>query len=222
MAVGLHDKEHRKYRFAVLEELRAITGIGLAAAEYPMDITQNNDVFVEASGLLKALAVNLMKISNDFRLMNSGPHGGIGEIKLAPMQVGSTIMPGKVNPVIPEMVVQTAMKVMSGDFAITMAAAHGEFELNAFLPIIADTLLENIELLERAVTIFRHKCVETLTADADRCKELLDSSYAFASSYVPLLGYERVAEVIGKNDDARRIRDSLDELAKEILKTSRS
>ncbi len=94
-AVGLSDNAERKYRFGVIEELRNITGIGLAAAEYPMDITQNNDVFVEVSGLLKALAVNLMKISNDLRLMNSGPHGGFGEIRLAAVQQGSTIMPGK-------------------------------------------------------------------------------------------------------------------------------
>ncbi|MDR2618128.1 MAG: aspartate ammonia-lyase, partial [Treponema sp.] len=106
-AVGLHDTDRttRKYRCAVIEELREITGLGLAAAEYPMDITQNNDVFVEVSGLLKALAVNLSKIAGDLRLMNSGPRGGLGEITLPPLQAGSTIMPGKVNPVIPEMVI---------------------------------------------------------------------------------------------------------------------
>jgi aspartate ammonia-lyase len=194
----------------VIEELRNITGIGLAAAEYPMDITQNNDVFVEASGLLKALAVNLMKISNDLRLMNSGPHGGFGEIKLADMQAGRTIMPGKVNPVIPEMAMQAAMKVISGDTAITMAASHGEFELNAFLPLIADTLLENLSILERAVTIFRQKCVDTLSADAERCGALLEGSYAYAASYVPALGYDRVAEIIEENGgDAARIKDAL-------------
>jgi aspartate ammonia-lyase len=101
-------------------------------------------VFVEVSGLLKALAVSLMKISNDLRLMNSGPHGGLGEIRLAAMQLGSTIMPGKYNPVIPEMTMQAAMKVIANDTAVTMAAAHGEFELNAFFPLIADALLERL------------------------------------------------------------------------------
>ena len=137
-AVNLH------WGFKPIEkELKELTGIGLARAEYPMDITQNQDVFVEVSGLLKAMAVNLIKIANDLRLMNSGPYGGIGELHLKPMQTGSTIMPGKVNPVIPEMVIQTSIKVMANDSAISMAASHGEFELNAFMPLIADSLLES-------------------------------------------------------------------------------
>ena len=121
-AVGMAHNADKKYRFGVIEALREMTGIGLAVSEYPMDITQNNDVFVEVSGLTKALAVNLMKIANDLRWMNSGPHGGFGEIRLTPLQKGSTIMPGKVNPVIPEMVLQVAMKVMAGDQSISMAA----------------------------------------------------------------------------------------------------
>jgi aspartate ammonia-lyase len=210
-AVGLPNRNMRKYAFDVVEELRLLTGIGLATAEYPMDITQNNDVFVEASGLLKALAVNLMKISNDLRLMNSGPHGGLGEIRLAALQAGSTIMPGKVNPVIPEMVMQAAMKVMAGDCAITIAAAHGEFELNAFLPLIADTLLENLSLLERAVTLLRTQCIELLTADRERCAELLGRSYAFAMACVPKLGYDCVARIIEKNrHNPEKIREELE------------
>ncbi len=195
-AVGNSSNADRKYRFMVIEELREITGMGLAAAEYPMDITQNNDVFVEVSGLLKALAVNLMKISGDLRLMNSGPHGGIGEIHLKPLQAGSTIMPGKVNPVIPEMVTQVAMKVMANDYAITMAASRGEFELNAFLPLIAESLLESLMLLERAVELFRSKCIEQLEPDRERCEALLEGSYAFATSYTRVLGYDRVSEII--------------------------
>lgn len=195
-AVGTSSNAERKYRFGVIEKLRELTDIGLAAAEYPMDITQNNDVFVEVSGLMKALAVNLMKIANDLRLMSSGPHGGFGEIKLAPMQMGSTIMPGKVNPVIPEMVIQTAMKVMSNDYAITVAAAHGEFELNAFLPLIADSLLESLSLLENAVTIFRTKCVELIEPDRARCEELLNKSYAFATGYTAKHGYDQVSRII--------------------------
>ncbi|MDR2779604.1 MAG: aspartate ammonia-lyase [Synergistaceae bacterium] len=210
-AVGLSGNAEKRYRFLVVEELRKITGIGLAIAEYPMDVTQNNDVFVEVSGLLKALAVNLMKISNDLRLMNSGPNGGIGEIKLAPVQAGSTIMPGKTNPVIPEMVMQTAMKVIAGDAAITAAASHGEFELNAFLPLIADTLLENLALLERAVTIFREKCADALSANRERCAANLENSFAFASAYVPLLGYDAVARVIDENGgDPAKIREALE------------
>jgi aspartate ammonia-lyase len=217
-AVGLPPKDERKYRFGVIEELRRVTGIGLAAAEYPKDITQNNDVFVEVSGLLKALAVNLMKISNDLRLMNSGPHGGLGEIRLAGLQAGSTVMPGKSNPVIPEMVMQAAMKVIAGDAAITSAAAHGEFELNAFLPLIADTLLENLSLLERASALFRLKCVDTLFANAERCEALLGGSYAFAASFVATLGYDRVARAIADNGgDSAKIREALEAFLRETL-----
>ncbi|HHV12370.1 MAG TPA: aspartate ammonia-lyase [Clostridiales bacterium] len=216
-AVGTGGNAERKYRFAIIEELRSMTDIGLAAAEYPMDITQNNDVFVEVSGLLKALAVNLIKISNDLRLMSSGPHGGFGEIKLAPMQLGSTIMPGKINPVIPEMVMQAGMKVIANDAAISTAAAHGEFELNAFLPLIADSLLESLSLLQRAVTIFRIKCIELVEPDRERCEELLNRSYAFATGYTAKLGYDTVSRVIaeqGGNVDL--IKAALMELAKDM------
>ncbi|MDP4120435.1 MAG: aspartate ammonia-lyase [Bacillota bacterium] len=199
-AVGLSDNSLRKYRFGVIEELRKITEIGLASAEYPMDITQNNDVFVEVSGLLKALAVNLLKISNDLRLMNSGPYGGLSEIKLAPMQQGSTIMPGKINPVIPEMTMQCAMKVISNDTAITLASQHGEFELNAFLPLIADSLLESLELLKNAVRIFRTKCVETVQANVESCQRNLKLSAAFGVKYTEKLGYDTVSRVIKENN----------------------
>lgn len=212
-AVGTSGNAERRYRFGVIEQLRELTDIGLAAAEYPMDITQNNDVFVEVSGLLKALAVNLMKIAGDLRLMNSGPHGGYGEIKLAPLQMGSTIMPGKVNPVIPEMVIQTSMKVISNDYAITMAASHGEFELNAFLPLIADTILESLSLLNRAVLIFRIKCIELLVPDRERCEELLRRSYAFATGYTAKFGYDRVSRIIEEHKgDPEKIRKALEEL----------
>jgi aspartate ammonia-lyase len=210
-AVGLSDNAEKKYRFGVLEKLRDLTGIGLAAAEYPMDITQNNDVFVEVSGLLKALAVNLMKISGDLRLMNSGPLGGLGEISLAPLQLGSTIMPGKVNPVVPEMTIQVAIKVVANDQAVTMASAHGEFELNSFSPLIAEALLESLELLERTVTIFRSKCVETLKPNRERCLYLLKKSLAFATSYAPKLGYDLVTRIIVENDsDPDKVKLALD------------
>lgn len=199
-AVGAGNNADKKYRFEIIEQLRELTGIGLASAEYPMDITQNNDVFVEVSGLLKALAVNLMKISNDLRLMNSGPKGGFAEITLAPLQMGSTIMPGKVNPVIPEMVMQVAMKVMANDSAITMAAAHGDFELNAFLPLIADSLLENLTLLINAADLFRTRCVELLKPNEKRCRELLEASYAFATAYTPYLGYDKVSRIIEESE----------------------
>lgn len=195
-AVGLSNGADHKYKFGVIEELRKLTGFGLAAAEYPMDLTQNNDVFVEVSGLLKALAVNLMKIAGDFRIMNSGPKGGFGELKLAPLQQGSSIMPGKVNPVIPEMVMECSMKLIANDTAITLAAAHGELELNAFLPLIADSLLESLFLATRAVTLFRTKCVEKVEADKESCLKHLEESYAFATAYISKLGYDKVSEIV--------------------------
>ena len=210
-AVGLSNTALRKYRFGVIEELRKMTGIGLAAAEYPMDITQNNDVFVEVSGLLKALAVNLIKISNDLRLMNSGPHGGLSEIRLAELQQGSSIMPGKINPVIPEMAMQCAMRAIANDTAITLAAAHGEFELNAFLPLIADALLESLQLLTQAVSVLRNKCILPLCANAENCAALLDNSTAFAADYITEVGYDRVSGIVRENfpQKAKEILDAL-------------
>jgi aspartate ammonia-lyase len=120
-------------------------------------------------------------------------------------------MPGKVNPVIPEMVIQTAIKVMANDYAVTIAAANGEFELNAFVPLIADALLESLSLLKNSVQIFREKCVETLEADREKCAALLDASFAFAASYMPRLGYDRVSAIIAEcGGDPAKIKIALD------------
>ena len=192
-AVGTGAAADRRYTFRVIEILRELTGLGLARAEYPMDLTQNQDVFVEVSGLLKACAVNLLKICGDLRLLNSGPRGGLGELRLEARQVGSSILPGKVNPVIPECVAQCAMQVIAHDAALTLAAGHGQLELNAFLPLIADTLLDALALLNNAVECLRTACIETLTADADACARHLRASTAPALLLVPLLGYDAAA-----------------------------
>ena len=198
-AVGTGAAADRRYTFRVAEILREITGLGLARAEYPMDLTQNNDVFVEVSGLLKACAVNLLKISNDLRLMNSGPRGGLGEIRLEARQVGSSIMPGKVNPVIPECVAQCAMQTLANDTAITLAAASGQLELNAFLPLIADALLDSLTLLRNAVTRFRTACIDTLDADPAACARHLNASTAPALLLVPQIGYDAAAALAKKS-----------------------
>ncbi len=195
-AVGTGSNADRKYTFKVIDVLRDLTGVGLAKAEYPMDLTQNNDVFVEVSGLLKALAVNLMKIAGDLRLMNSGPNGGLGEITLKELQMGSTIMPGKVNPVIPEMTTQAAIRVIANDSAVTLAAASGNFELNAFMPLIADSLLESLSLLVHTVKIFREKCIQTLEANRKNCMEHLNRSLVLATALSPYIGYETAAEIL--------------------------
>ena len=194
-AIGTGAAADRKYTYRVAEILRELTGLGLARAEYPMDLTQNNDVFVEVSGLLKGCAVNLLKISGDLRLLNSGPNGGFGEISLEARQVGSSIMPGKVNPVIPEAVAQCAMKTIANDSAITMAASNGQLELNAFLPLIADCMLESLTILKNAVATLRTKCIETVQANPERCLQNLHASTAPALALVPHIGYEAAAEI---------------------------
>jgi len=200
-AVGTGGNTNRKFTYKVIDILQELTGMGLSRAEYPMDLTQNNDVFVEVSGLLKALAVNLMKISTDLRLMNSGPNGGFGEITLQELQAGSTIMPGKVNPIIPEMVTQVAIKVMSNDTAITFCAASGNFELNAFMPLIADSLLESLSLLTNTLSIFRTKCIDTLTPNIKTCRAHLDRSLVLATCLAPYIGYEEAASLVKECDN---------------------
>jgi aspartate ammonia-lyase len=194
-AVGTGSNSMKKYTYRVIENLRDLTGLGLAMAEYPMDLTQNNDVFVEVSGLLKSVAVNLMKISNDLRLMNMGPGGGLAEIELAPMQQGSTIMPGKVNPVIPEMVTQVSIKVMANDTAITFSAASGQLELNAFMPLIADSLLESLQLLIQCVKIFREKAIRPLKVTEENCKQHLEHSLVLITALTPIIGYDKAAQL---------------------------
>lgn len=209
-AVGTGSNAVRRYTFKVIDILRDLTGIGLARAEYPMDLTQNNDVFVEVSGLLKALAVNLVKISTDLRLMNSGPAGGLGEITLKELQAGSTIMPGKVNPVIPEMTTQAAIRVMGNDTALSIAAASGNFELNAFMPLIADTLLESLSLLTNAAGIFREKCIDPLAPDPENCRAHLDRSSVLVTALAPYIGYDAAAGILAEcGGDRQKIKEAV-------------
>lgn len=190
-AVGTGLNADRKYIYMINERVRGLAKIGLARAENMVDITQNADVFVEVSGLIKALAVNLNKIANDLRLLSSGPIAGLGEICLPERQAGSSLMPGKVNPVIPEAVNQIAYHVIAGDAAITMAAQGGQLELNAFLPLIAHHLLGNIQMLNRCVTAFGELCIRGIEANEERCKELMERSLATAAALVPYVGYDQ-------------------------------
>lgn len=194
-AIGTGMNASLKYIYLVTEALQEVTGMGIARSEYPMDITQNMDVFVEVSGLLKSAAVNLIKISNDLRLLASGPAGGIGEFILSPMQAGSTIMPGKVNPVIPEMVAQVAFKVIANDSAITSAAMSGQLELNAFTPLIAESLLESLDIMRSAIQIFENRCVATIKVNETICLENVEKSSALATALVHHLGYEKASEI---------------------------
>lgn len=194
-AIGTGLNATNAYIFKVTDLLQEITGLGLARSEYPIDSTQNMDVFVEVSGLLKAASVNLIKISGDLRLMNSGPRGGLGEITLPERQAGSTIMPGKINPVMAEMIAQVGMKVIANDSAITQAASMGQFELNAFAPLIADALLESLSLLEKGVVAFTTHCIKGITANVGVCLSHVENSTVLATALVHHLGYEVSAKL---------------------------
>ena len=188
-AIGTGLAAPRRYIFGVVERLKTITGIGFARAENLVECTQNADVFVEVSGMLNTCATNLVKIGQDLRLMSSGPAAGFGELKLPAVQAGSSIMPGKVNPVIPEAVIQAGLMVSANHTAITQAAGMGNLELNAFMPLMADRLLDSLDLLQRAATLLRERCVEGLAADEDVCRAHLDGATATVTALVDRLGY---------------------------------
>jgi len=194
-AVGTGLTAPREYIFLVVEKLREETGFGLARAENLVDATQNADSFVEVSGILKAHAVNLFKISSDLRLLASGPRTGLGELKLPAVQAGSSIMPGKVNPVICEAVGQAAMLAIGNDATITLAAQSGQLELNAFLPLLAHALLQSLSVLDAACRMFRERCVDGITADRAACEAHVRQSWATVTALLPKLGYDRAAAV---------------------------
>lgn len=193
-AIGTGLNAPRSYIFTMIERLRDLTGISLARTDYMMDPTQNCDVFVEVSGLLKTAAVNLSKIANDLRLLSSGPYTGIGEITLPPVQAGSSIMPGKINPVIPEAVNQAAFQIMANDMAITLAAMSGQLELNAFLPVLSKNLFEALDILKNILPLFTERCIEGIVANADVCRRNLDNSTVMLTALTNYIGYDKATE----------------------------
>ncbi len=195
-AIGTGLAAPRDYIFRIVDELREVTGLGLARAENLVEATQNADVFVEVSGLLKALASTLIKISGDLRLLSSGPDAGFGEIRLPARQAGSSIMPGKVNPVIPEAVTQAALLSIGHDQTLTVAVAMGSLELNPFLPLVAHCLLESVDLLTGACEALSSRCVDGIEADEERCRRQVENSTASATALVAILGYQRANELV--------------------------
>ena len=170
----------------------------LKQADSLIDSTQNLDPFVAVSGIVKSCAVSLSKISNDLRLMSSGPRTGLGEITLPAKQNGSSIMPGKVNPVIPEVVNQVSFNVIGNDTTITLAAEAGQLELNAFEPIIFYNLFQSIDTLGYAVETFTDNCVTGIVANEKRCRELVENSIGIITVLVPLVGYQKAADTAKK------------------------
>jgi aspartate ammonia-lyase len=191
-AVGTGLAAPRKYIFLVIDKLRELTGLGISRAENGVDQTANSDSLAEVSGILKVQAVNLVKISNDLRLLNL-----LGEIELPKEQVGSSIMPGKINPVILEAVIQAGTKAIADDGLVTTAAAAGTLQINEFLPLLAASLLEEVELLTRACLLLaRH--VPGIKADPVKCREYLENSPTLITAFLPVLGYERANALLAE------------------------
>lgn len=207
-AVGTGLNAGQKFIFLASELLRDITGLPISRAENLIDVTQNCDVFAEVSGLLKSASVNLAKIASDLRLLSSGPRAGFGEINLPEIQPGSSIMPGKVNPVIPEAVSQAAFQIQACDQAVTLAAQNGQLELNAFLPFIAYNLFNALALLGDASRLLADKCIAGISANAEHCQSQAENSLGIAAVLVPVIGYEEAARVARRAlAEGRRVQD---------------
>jgi aspartate ammonia-lyase len=194
-AIGTGINAHPDYAALVTRRLSEIAGIDFVVSPNLIEATQDAGSFVQLSGVLKRIAVKLSKTCNDLRLLSSGPRAGIGEIALPPVQAGSSIMPGKVNPVIPEVVNQIAFEVIGNDITVTMAAEAGQLQLNAFEPIIAHSLFKSLQHLAAGCRTLAERCVKGIRANPERARRLLDESTALVTALTPILGYARSADI---------------------------
>ncbi len=194
-AIGTGINADRTYYHRVTAILGALTGYPFCQAEDMIDATQNIDSFAAVSGAVKECALTLSKIANDLRLMSSGPRTGFGEINLPAKQNGSSIMPGKVNPVIPEVVNQVAFRIVGNDVTVAMAVEAGQFELNAFEPVVFAALFQSIKMLDRGAQTFTVNCIAGITANEDRCNELLGASVGMVTALCPYIGYTQAADL---------------------------
>ncbi len=194
-AVGTGLNCHPDFPGIVMRHLWNQTGIAFREARNHFEAQAAKDGLTQASGQLKTIAVSLFKIANDIRWLGSGPRCGIGELLLPETQPGSSIMPGKVNPVICESVMQVCARVIGNDATVTWAAANGNFELHVMMPVLAHSLLESVNLLTNVVGVFREKCIEGLQANVARCNELVEYSMAMVTSLAPIIGYDKAAEI---------------------------
>ena len=197
-AVGTGINTHPLFAKKVIAIMNKKTGYRFSEAVDHFEAQGAKDALVEMSGTLKIVAVSLIKIANDIRWLGSGPRCGIGEIHLQDTQPGSSIMPGKVNPVIPESLVQVCAQVIGNDSAITLAGLSGNFELNVMMPLIAYNLLQSIHLLANAANNFSKRCIQGLKADRKRCEEMVEKSLALATALTPKIGYEKAARIAKK------------------------
>jgi fumarate hydratase class II len=203
-ATGTGLNTHAEFAAGVRERLREATGLAVDGPADPFEAQANRDALVELSGALKVVAVSLTKIANDLVLMGSGPRTGLGEIALPELQKGSSIMPGKVNPVIPEVVLQVAAQVIGNDAAITIAGTQGAFELNVRVPLIARNLLDSIAILSSASRLLAEKCVDGVEANADALTQHAESTPAIATALNPHIGYDRATEIVKEAVASRR------------------
>ena len=194
-AVGTGINTHKDFGKKVAARISAATGVKFREARNHFEAQASKDAVVQTSGVLKTVAVSLMKIANDIRWLGSGPRCGFGEILLPAIQPGSSIMPGKVNPVIGESVTQVSAQVIGNDAAITIGGQSGNFELNVMMPMMADNLLESIRLLSRVSRVFVDKCVDGIEASEERCGELIEQSLAMCTSLAPIIGYDAAAAI---------------------------
>ncbi|WP_221793528.1 aspartate ammonia-lyase [Oceanobacter mangrovi] len=194
-AIGTGLNTHPDYAAKAIAYLAEFSGKPMVAAANLVEATSDMGAFVMFSGVLRRFAIKLSKIANDLRLLSSGPRTGFGEIRLPPMQPGSSIMPGKVNPVIPEAVNQTAFQVIANDLAVTLAAEAGQLQLNAMEPLIVYNLLNSMRMLGAACDMFEHKCIRGIEANRERCAELLDISIGSITALVPHIGYANASRI---------------------------
>src|SRR5919206_274555 len=211
-ATGTGLNTHPEFAAKVRERLTADTGLDVRAPEDPFEAQGNRDALVELSGALKVVAVSLTKIANDLALMGSGPRAGIGEVFLPELQKGSSIMPGKVNPVLPEVVLQVSAQVIGNDTAITIGGLEGQFELNVRIPLIARNLLQSIHLLSTASELFAAKCVDGIEANLEGCERSAEGTLAVATALNPFIGYDRATDIV---KDASASGRTLREVARE-------
>ena len=198
-AIGTAINVDPYYLANISYELSKVAGISLKQADDLIDATQNLDGFVSVSGVLKTCAVDISKISNDLRLMSSGPRTGLSEINLPVRQNGSSIMPGKINPVIPEVVSQVAYLIIGHDYTITMAAEAGQLELNAFEPVLFHHLFESIDTLKEAAATLTKHCITGITANKGQCEEYIEKSVGISTALCPYIGYAKSAEIAKKS-----------------------
>ena len=217
-AVGTGLNTHPEFGRRMAAEIGALAGTAFVEAPNHFEAQAAQDAAVWASGALNTVAASLMKIANDLRLMNSGPRCGLGEIALPAVQPGSSIMPGKVNPVICEAAIQVAAQVMGNHVAITVGGQWGQLDLNTMLPLIARNLLESIHLLARAATVLEQKAIAGLTANVEACRDSVERSPSMATALNPLIGYDQAAEIAKRSFQEKR---PVRELAGEMTKLSK-